>query len=1206
MKKLIYVLVGLLLVTSLAACVPATDPVKYSVTFMSNGGSAVTTLEVNENDLVTKPADPTKDNYSFGGWYKEASLTTPWVFESDKVTGHISLYAKWTPVMGPYTVTFITNGSVVAPVTVNAGGTVSQPANPTREHYTFDGWYTDAANTNAYVFTTQVNSNVTLYAKWNPIVLVVTFESNGGSAVAAVNVNSGTAVAEPTAPTKAGYNFGGWYVEAELVTPYVFTDVVNNSFTLYAKWIEATPMVAFNVDGGSEVASVSVTNNVVIARPADPVKSGFLFAGWYRDAAHTDLWNFEVDAPTESITLYAKWKAETNFNQTFKVLSIGNSFSEDAQRFLWSIAQSYGIPVENIVVANMYIGGSELAQHVTNIANDAAAYTYQLYEDATVETINGVKLSAAIRAERWDVVTFQQASHYSGLPLQYANHIETLTRFVEQNATNPNVQIMWHMTWAYQQTSTHSGFANYNQDQMTMYNAILNAVAQKVTPISQVMNVIPAGTAIQNARTSYIGDLFTRDGYHLSDPLGRYIAGLSYFKTITGFTLDKATIFRPSGVTENLQEMAIEAVNNAHQNPYQVTNSTFTTEPEPEVIAVNGVLYPFNYVQGFWADNATAVSPDTDALYNSFAAVMPIPKYMLPVGSEIVVQPGYQYRVIYLEKTGEDAYRVLSRSVLFTAPYIEIDEAFWGSYQYVAFNITTNPMSNISARLAEVAGKFSLYHPVGTGLGHVDSDLTWSSGIWQQDGHALAESVYHRSSNPLTAGYYNNDTVVEVEAGYKFAYVVLNYVEGQYNVLSVSDYQTAPLYIDEAFATGKELIAFIITTTNSDVDMTALDMTTVVDLHPAVIPHVDREFSFISGYWELNKNAITTTNANMTFLNGFAASQPQSKAYYSSINSITIAAGYQVRVIYLGYDNYGKYTVLLRTNNLTGTIVLDETFWGSYEYIAFNISSVPSSDLSIALDTLPSKFSYDMDPIVFSSGYWNTNGTALTAGVNFGGSNIIPRQFIPAGTTVQIEAGHQVRVIFFNYIEGTGFKVASRTENFVGSAPLTNGFYQDFQYVGFNISTAPTATNISAVLDTMPAKLAFVPFAGPAVAHVDQPLSFVSGYWNNFAIAVTPGTDAFSKGFAASNVLSKESMADVTEIQIAAGYQVRVIYMDYSYNTYSVMFRTNNLTGTIVTDAAFWGNYQYVAFNISSVPATDLSGSLETLPALITIVRMPS
>lgn len=1140
MKRFLYVLVGLLLVSALVACQPEetpNDPVKYTVTFNVNGGSVVSPLEIEENTLITKPTDPTKSGFTFAGWYKESALTTPWVFTTDKVTADITLYAKWTAVIVTYT---------------------------------------------------------------------VTFNTDGGSTIAPVSVNAGSAISEPTDPTKSGYTFVGWFADEAKTTEWVFTDVVNQNVTLYAKWEENTPTVSFDTDGGSAINAAVVNKDAVLARPADPVKSGFLFAGWYSDEALENLWNFEVDTVPQSLTLYAKWKEETNFAQTFKVLSIGNSFSEDAQRFLWSIAQSYGIPAENIVVANMYIGGSELAQHVNNIASDAAAYQYQLFESATQETINNVKLSAAIRAERWDVVTFQQASHYSGLPAQYANHIETLTKFVEDNATNPNVQIMWHMTWAYQQSSTHSGFNNYNKDQMTMYNAILDAVTQKVNPISQVTNVIPSGTAVQNARTSYIGDLFTRDGYHLSDPLGRYIAGLMFFKSITGFNLDKSTIYRPTGVTEHLQELAIEAVNTAHNSPYQVTNSTFTTEPEPEPIPVTGVLYPFEYVQGFWADNATAISPETDALHNSFAGVLPIPKYMLPVGSEIVVQSGYQYRVIYLEKTGENAYRVLSRSVLFTAPYIVIDEAFWGSYQYVAFNITTNPMSNISARLAEVASKFALYHPEGTGQGHVDTELTWSSGIWQQDGHALAESIYHRSSNPLTAAYYKNDTVVEVEAGYKFAYVVLNFFEGQYNVLSVSDYQTTPLYIDEAFATGKELIAFIVTTTNSDVDMSTTDMSTVVDLHPKVVPHVNREFSFITGYWELNKNAITTTNANMAFLNGFAASQPQSKSYYAGVNSITIATGYQVRVIYLGYDNYGKYTVLFRTNNLTGTIVLDETFWGAYEFIAFNISAVPSADLSGSLATLPSKFSYDLDPIVFQSGYWNTNGTALTAGVNFGGSNIVPRQFIPAGTTVAIEAGYQVRLVFFSYIEGTGFKVMSRTENFVGNAPLTNGFYQDFQYVGFNISTAPTATNISAVLETLPSKLTFVPFTAEVVAHVDQPLAFVSGYWNNFAIAVTPGTDAFSKGFAASNVLSKASLSGVTSITIAAGYQVRVIYMDYSYNTYSVMFRTNNLTGTIVVDDIFWGNYQYVAFNISSVPSSDLSTSLETLPALITFVQNPT
>ncbi|MCU0105515.1 hypothetical protein N7603_07570 [Acholeplasma vituli] len=581
---------------------------------------------------------------------------------------------------------------------------------------------------------------------------------------------------------------------------------------------------------------------------------------------------------------------------------------------------------------------------------------------------------------------------------------------------------------------------------------------------------------------------------------------------------------------------------------------------------------------------------------------MPISKGMLPVGSEIVVQPGYQYRVIYLEKTGENTFKVLSRSSLVTTNYFVVDAAFWGTNQYVAFNIATNPTSDISSKLSEVASKFKLYHPEGTGLGHMDKDLTWSSGLWQLDGNVLAESVYHRSSNPLTLGYFNNDTVIEVEAGYKFAYVVMNYSEGQYHVLSVSDYQTAPLYINETFSTGKELLAIIITTTNSDVDMTALDMATVVDLHPAVIPHVDKEFSFITGYWEGGKTAITTVNADQNFLNRFAASQPQSKSYYDSINSITIASGYQVRVIFLSYDNYGKYTVSSRSNNLTGTITLDETFWGSNQYIAFNISKVDNTSVAGELDTLYSKFTFDMDPIVFTSGYWNLNGTALTAGPNFGGSNIIPRQFMRPGTTVQIESGYQVRLVFLSKTE-TGFKVMSRTENFVGSAPLTDGFYQDFQYVAFNISTAPNATNISTVLDTLPAKLTFVPFTAEEIAHVDADLAFVSGYWNNYAIAVTPGTDTFSKGFAASNVLSKAYFDGMTSIQIAAGYQVRVIYMDYSFNTYSVMFRTNNLTGTIVLDNAFWGNYQYVAFNISSTPtATDLSGSLATLPSLFTFV----
>lgn len=1020
----------------------------------------------------------------------------------------------------------------------------------------------------------------------------------------ALELSPGSLIPVPEDPVRDGYLFLGWYRNSLQTILWNFSvDTVTQAMTLYAKWeyVPKTVSVSFSTDGGTVMDPIVAVENNTLSRPADPEKSGKKFAGWYLNPELTEVWDFGMDTVSGNITLYAKWIDETNFNQTFKILSIGNSFSEDAHRFLWSIAQSYGIAPENIIIANLYIGGSSLANHVANIGTDAAAYQYQLFTSSSVVTTSGVSISQALAYHAWDVITMQQASHDSGMPLSYGTHIETLIEYIMARATNPNVQLYWHMTWAYQQTSTHSGFANYGNNQATMFNAILSAADAKVKPISQFAGIIPAGTAIQNARTSYKGDLFTRDGYHLSDPFGRYIAGLMFFKQITGFAVSPSTIaFKPSGLTANEQLLAMEAVNAAFLAPGAITSSTFTVEPDPDPINVTGVPFTFEYVQGFWADNATAISPTTDALHNSFAGVLPIPKYLLPVGSEIVLAPGYQYRVIFFEKIGE-GYKVVYRSALYQIDYLVIDQAFWGNYDYIGFNITTNPTSAINTRLDEIAGKLKLYHPSGTGEGHVDTELVWSNGKYMQGELGIVSSPNHIATNPLTPAYFKLDTVFEVTAGYKFAVVVLNYDGGAYTVVSISDYQTAPLSIDPAYAVGKELLAFIVTTTNEDAAVLPADAAAAVWMHPHIIPHVDSEFFFISGYWELNKNAITTTNANMAFLNGFAASQPQSKQYYANVSSITVAAGFQVRVIYLNYDNYGKYTVALRSNNLTGTIVLDEVFWGAYEYVAFNISSVPSSNLSGSLATLPSKLTYNHAPMTYALGYWDLNKTALTSSTTFAGSNVINRQFLPAGTIVTVEAGYQVRVIFLNN-DGSGYKVAARSENFVGQFVLTNGLYQNYQYIAFNISSVPSS-NLTAQLETLATRTTFAPYTAPLVAHEDQTLTFVSGYWNNFAQAVTPGTDSFSKGFAASNVFTKAYFDGTKEIVVAAGYQVRVIYLDYSFNTYQVVFRTTtNLTGTIVLNEAFWGNYQYVAFNISSVPSSDLSGVLETLPPKLTFV----
>ena len=93
----------------------------------------------------------------------------------------------------------------------------------------------------------------------------------------------------------------------------------------------------------------------------------------------------------------------------------------------------------------------------------------------------------------------QQASGYSGMPSSL-NNLQNLINFVNENKTNPDAKLYWHMTWAYSQFTTHSGFANYNSDQMTMYNAIVDLSKNCIVPNECFTGIIPAGTAVQNYR----------------------------------------------------------------------------------------------------------------------------------------------------------------------------------------------------------------------------------------------------------------------------------------------------------------------------------------------------------------------------------------------------------------------------------------------------------------------------------------------------------------------------------------------------------------------------------------------------------------------------------------------------------------------------------------------------------------------------------
>ncbi len=340
--------------------------------------------------------------------------------------------------------------------------------------------------------------------------------------------------------------------------------------------VDTSINVSFDTVGGSYIEPLKLAEAGLVEAPLFPLKTNMVFAGWYKESTYENLWDFEEDEADKNLTLYAKWKDDTtNYKETFKVLSIGNSFSEDAHKYLYKIAKSYGVDDENIIIGNVYKGGAELALHVNYLNIDHGGYVYQKYANDNYTELTSQKLSVLIKAEAWDVITFQEASRFSGLIEHYGNHIQTLVEWALENATNENVKIGWHMTWADDSSSPQDHFgANYNSSQENMNNLIIECLKKKVLTTAGVNFIIPTGTAIQNARTSFVGDHLTKDGYHLTDPLGRYIAGLSFYKAITGYNLSLVT-FCPSNIADVYKQVAFEAVNNAIFYPLTVTDSTY-------------------------------------------------------------------------------------------------------------------------------------------------------------------------------------------------------------------------------------------------------------------------------------------------------------------------------------------------------------------------------------------------------------------------------------------------------------------------------------------------------------------------------------------------------------------------------------------------------------------------------------------------------
>ncbi len=255
--------------------------------------------------------------------------------------------------------------------------------------------------------------------------------------------------------------------------------------------------------------------------------------------------------------------------KSLRILSIGNSFSVDAQEHLYGIARDAGF--DNIVLGNLYIGGCSLEGHYSTYVNERASYIY--YKNTTGEWTEkpDTTMLEGIVDEDWDYITLQQASPSSGLADSYEPYLSKLINAVKLNKTNPDAELVWHMTWAYAQDSTYEHFAKYDNDQIKMYESIVNATLENISENPDISFVIPSGTAIQNARESYLGDTLCRDGFHLDYNYGRYLASLTWLHKITGMPIDGIDYIPDGAFDGECLEVLKECAVNAVKNPYSVT-----------------------------------------------------------------------------------------------------------------------------------------------------------------------------------------------------------------------------------------------------------------------------------------------------------------------------------------------------------------------------------------------------------------------------------------------------------------------------------------------------------------------------------------------------------------------------------------------------------------------------------------------------------
>lgn len=280
-----------------------------------------------------------------------------------------------------------------------------------------------------------------------------------------------------------------------------------------------------------------------------------------------------------------------------KVLTLGHSLAVDAGRMLAWVGYQEG--ATDITVGTLYYSGCTLTQHANYLTYDTPCYDLYYSNLTSANEVpavtNGVTMKQGLQWDDWDIIVMQAGVFEAGRAGEYDGDIQTILNYIQ--TYKPDAKIMWNMTWAAPEDdsllndSYKSNFTTYfDKDQLKMHSAICDAIQTKILTNSVFSGVIPSGTAIQNANSSYMTDKdLYRDYIHVTD-LGRLIAAYTWYCRLTDRSVEELQVDVIPGflrfnaadqntdkvLTETEKAIVLESVRNALANPYQVTQSVYT------------------------------------------------------------------------------------------------------------------------------------------------------------------------------------------------------------------------------------------------------------------------------------------------------------------------------------------------------------------------------------------------------------------------------------------------------------------------------------------------------------------------------------------------------------------------------------------------------------------------------------------------------